>query len=53
VQPLTFLGPGSAEWREAQSPTLRGPGEALVRPLAITTCDLADPPTKLLISRGA
>jgi alcohol dehydrogenase len=40
VQQLTFLGPGSAEWREAPSPTLQGPAEALARPLAVTTCDL-------------
>ena len=40
VQQLTFLGPGSAEWRDAPSPTLQGEADALVRPLAVTTCDL-------------
>jgi hypothetical protein len=52
VQQPTFLGPGSAECRDAPSPTLHELAKAPVRPLAVTTCDLADPPKQLLISRG-
>ena len=37
---LFFLRPGSLAWRDAPTPTLGGPGEALVRPLAVARCDL-------------
>ncbi|MCA1655407.1 MAG: alcohol dehydrogenase catalytic domain-containing protein [Pseudonocardiaceae bacterium] len=40
MRQLTFIGPGRLEWREADDPTLRGDGEALVRPLSVATCDL-------------
>jgi alcohol dehydrogenase len=40
VRTLTFIGPGQLEWREADEPALQGAGEALVRPLAVATCDL-------------
>src|SRR5262245_32287514 len=40
MRALTFLGPGKLEWREAPDPVLRGPKEAVVRPVASTTCDL-------------
>ena len=40
MRQLVFLGPGALEWREAPEPILGGPGEALVRPIAVATCDL-------------
>jgi threonine dehydrogenase-like Zn-dependent dehydrogenase len=40
MQELTFIGAGNIEWREAPAPRIQGPGEALVRPLAVATCDL-------------
>jgi alcohol dehydrogenase len=40
MQGLFFTGPGQLEWREAATPRLEGPGEALVRPLAVAACDL-------------
>src|SRR5579862_515235 len=40
MRQLVFVGPGALEWREAPEPTLDGPGEALVRPIAVATCDL-------------
>jgi alcohol dehydrogenase len=36
----TFVERGVVEWREAPEPTLKGPGEVLVRPLTVATCDL-------------
>jgi threonine dehydrogenase-like Zn-dependent dehydrogenase len=43
VRQLTYAGPGKVEWREAPDPGLEGEGEALVRPLAVATCDLDSP----------
>ncbi|MGH7749823.1 MAG: alcohol dehydrogenase catalytic domain-containing protein [Candidatus Dormibacteria bacterium] len=40
MRELTFLGPRHLEWREVPAPVLEGPGQALVRPVAATTCDL-------------
>jgi alcohol dehydrogenase len=40
MRQLIFVAPGAVEWREAPEPALGGPGEALVRPLAVATCDL-------------
>lgn len=40
MQTLVFVRPGLLEWREATDPVLKGDREALVRPLAATTCDL-------------
>ncbi len=40
MQALYFTGPGGLEWREAPAPRIQGPGEALVRPLAVAACDL-------------
>jgi alcohol dehydrogenase len=40
VQQLTFTGPGRLEWEEVPSPALTGDGDALVRPIAVATCDL-------------
>ena len=49
MRQLTFLGPGRLEWQEAPTPALEGPGQALVRPVVATTCDL----DRWLISGGA
>ena len=40
MKQLTFVEPGRLEWREAPEPALEGDGEAIVRPLALATCDL-------------
>jgi threonine dehydrogenase-like Zn-dependent dehydrogenase len=40
MRQLTFQAPGKVEWRDAAEPKLAGPGEALVRPVAVTLCDL-------------
>ncbi len=40
MRQVTFLQPGKLEWREVPEPRLQGPGEALVRPIAVATCDL-------------
>lgn len=40
MQQLVFTGPGALQWREAESPRLMTGVDALVRPVASTTCDL-------------
>jgi threonine dehydrogenase-like Zn-dependent dehydrogenase len=40
VQQLNYLGPGKLAWREAPDPKLDSDSAALVRPLAVATCDL-------------
>lgn len=40
MRQLTFLAPKQIAWREAPEPALEGPGQALVRPLAVALCDL-------------
>ena len=40
MKQLTFVEPGKLEWRGAEEPKLEGDGEAIVRPLAVATCDL-------------
>lgn len=40
MRQLTFLPERRLEWREVPEPRLGGDGEALVRPLAVATCDL-------------
>jgi threonine dehydrogenase-like Zn-dependent dehydrogenase len=47
VRQLEFLSKENLEWREAPDASLQGDGEAVVRPLAVATCDL-----DLLIVRG-
>ena len=47
MRQLEFIEKGKLEWREADAPRLQGEGEALVRPLAVATCDL-----DLLLVRG-
>jgi alcohol dehydrogenase len=48
MRQLTCAGPGVVEWWEVEAPTLEGPGEALVRPVAVARCEL-DP---LLVLSG-
>ena len=40
MRELNFVEKGRLEWREAPDPALEGEAEALVRPLAVATCDL-------------
>src|ERR1700687_3769290 len=40
MRELTFVGPGKLEWREVAAPKIDGPSQALVRPIAVATCDL-------------
>ena len=40
MQQLVLYKPGRAEWREVPAPVRTGPDDALVRPLAVATCDL-------------
>jgi threonine dehydrogenase-like Zn-dependent dehydrogenase len=40
MQQLTFVEPGKLEWWDVDEPRLAGDREALVRPLAVATCDL-------------
>jgi threonine dehydrogenase-like Zn-dependent dehydrogenase len=40
VLALTYTAPKELQWREAPDPTLGSDGAALVRPVAVATCDL-------------
>jgi threonine dehydrogenase-like Zn-dependent dehydrogenase len=40
MRQLTFTGPASLAWREAPEPRLSSDNGALVRPVAVATCDL-------------
>src|SRR5689334_9560552 len=40
MRQLVFSGPGSLEWREAPEPRVSSDACALVRPVAVATCDL-------------
>ncbi|WP_053237294.1 zinc-dependent alcohol dehydrogenase [Sandaracinus amylolyticus] len=40
MQELVFVERGKLEWRERDAPRVEGAGEALVRPLVVTRCDL-------------
>jgi threonine dehydrogenase-like Zn-dependent dehydrogenase len=40
MQQLTYTAPHALEWREAPVPRLSSDGAAIVRPLAVATCDL-------------
>src|SRR5947209_7772028 len=40
MRALTYAGPDRLEWREAPDAELQGDREAVVRPLAVATCDL-------------
>jgi threonine dehydrogenase-like Zn-dependent dehydrogenase len=48
MQQLVYAAPRQLEWREAPEPALDSDGAALVRPLAVATCDL-----DAMIVRGA
>ena len=37
---VEFLGRGRLEWREVPDPKLEGDGEAIVKPVALATCDI-------------
>ncbi len=40
MQQFTFLGPHNFEWREVPAPQIENDRQAIVRPLAVTRCDL-------------
>ncbi|MFY9616406.1 MAG: alcohol dehydrogenase catalytic domain-containing protein [Candidatus Dormiibacterota bacterium] len=40
MRQLTFIEPGKLEWRDVPTPVVEGPGEAIVEPVAVATCDL-------------
>jgi NADPH:quinone reductase-like Zn-dependent oxidoreductase len=40
MQQLVFIEPRQLEWREVKTPALEGDGQALVRPIASSTCDI-------------
>jgi threonine dehydrogenase-like Zn-dependent dehydrogenase len=40
VKQLEFLGKGKLEWRDAPDPKLEGDREAVLRPVALSTCDI-------------
>jgi threonine dehydrogenase-like Zn-dependent dehydrogenase len=40
MRQLEIIGARTVEWRDAPAPALQGDGEALVRPVAVATCDL-------------
>lgn len=40
MRQLTFIEPGKLEWHEVPEPQLTDPKQAIVRPVAVATCDL-------------
>lgn len=40
MQQMTFRAAGAVEWEDVPEPQLTEPGQALVRPVAVATCDL-------------
>ena len=40
MKQLTFVEAGKLQWRDVAEPRLEADGEAIVRPLAVATCDL-------------
>ena len=40
MRQLTYIEKDRLEWREAPEPRIEAEGEALVRPVAVATCDL-------------
>jgi UDP-N-acetylglucosamine 2-epimerase (non-hydrolysing) len=40
MRSLACTGPQTLEWQEAAAPSLQSDGDALVRPIAVATCDL-------------
>lgn len=43
MRQLQYLGPGQVDWREIPEPTLGSAEAAVVRPIAVGTCDLDGP----------
>lgn len=43
MRQLTFVEPGRLEWWDVPEPTLQGPNEAIVRPIAVARCDVDRP----------
>lgn len=37
---LTLIGPGTVRWEEVAAPTIVDPGQAIVHPMAVATCDI-------------
>ena len=40
MEQLTLVEQGTIEWHDVPAPRIDGPGEALVRPLAVSRCDI-------------
>jgi alcohol dehydrogenase len=40
MRELNFIEKGKLEWRDAPDPKLEGDGQAIVRPVALATCDI-------------
>lgn len=40
MEQLTLVEQGKIEWQDVPTPRLEGAGEALVRPLAVSRCDI-------------
>ncbi|MEP6012389.1 MAG: alcohol dehydrogenase catalytic domain-containing protein, partial [Parasphingorhabdus sp.] len=40
MQQLNFIRPGTLEWHEVSAPRIENGGQAIVKPLAVTRCDL-------------
>src|SRR5258705_11099654 len=40
MEQLTLVEQGKIEWRDVPAPRLEDPGDALVRPLAVSRCDI-------------
>lgn len=40
MRQLFFLAPGRLEWRDVPEPELEAETDALMRPIAVATCDL-------------
>jgi alcohol dehydrogenase len=40
MRQLTCIGPRTLEWRDVPPPGIQGPGEAVVRPLAVARCEI-------------
>jgi alcohol dehydrogenase len=40
MRALTYAGPRRLEWRDVEAPRIAGDGEAIVRHVAVATCDL-------------
>lgn len=40
MKQLTFLSPGSLEWREVPEPEIGSAGQAIIHPISVATCDI-------------